>query len=88
MSGEPSPLSTVTPDALTALFTADPLTLSDADLMGLVQELRRRRNEFTASEAAKSLKPKAAKTKPDPASAPTAAAMDKPTKEFGLDDLL
>ncbi len=47
-----SPLLTASPEALTALFEADPLTLSDDAIMALILELRRRRNAFTAEEAA------------------------------------
>lgn len=82
-----SPLLAVDPDALSILFEADPLTLSDAQLTALVTELRRRRNEFTAQEAAKALKPKATRTKAQPQSPAAAAALDKPVTELSLDDL-
>ncbi len=82
-----SPLSTPSPDSISALFLADPLTLTDDALMALVIELRRRRNEFTAAEAAKALKPKAVRTKAIPQSPSAAAALDKPPSEISLEDL-
>lgn len=83
----PSPLLAVDPDALSILFESDPLTLSDAQLTALVTELRRRRNEFAAQEAAKALKPKATRTRAQPQSPASAAALDKPVTELSLDDL-
>lgn len=82
-----SPLLTADPEALTAIFSADPLTLSDAQLQSAVLELRRRRNAFMAEEAAKALKPKATKVKPQPQSSTSAALNDKPPSELSLDDL-
>ena len=82
-----SPLASVSADALTAMFEADPTTLTDAQLMTLVVELRRRRNAFTAEEAAKSLKPKATRAKAGPVDAASAASLDIPPSELSLDDL-
>lgn len=87
MSEPASPLSIPSPDALTALFEADPLTLTDSDISSLIIELRRRRNAFLADEAAKSLAPKKTRAKAETQSAPSAAAMDKPISEISLDDL-
>lgn len=83
----PSPLATVDADALSVLFEADPLTLTDAQFMALIVELRRRRNEFTAAEAAKALKPKSTRTRATPQSTAASAALDKPPSEVSLDDL-
>lgn len=80
-----SPLSATSPDALTALFLADPLTLSDADLMVLITEERRRRNVHASEEAAKALKPKSPRTKAT--SAPATPALSAPTGEISLSDL-
>lgn len=82
-----SPLLAVNADAISELFEADPLTLTDAQLMSLILELRRRRNEFASSEAAKSLAPKKSRTRAEPQSAVEAAALDKPITEVGLDDI-
>lgn len=84
---EPSPLSTVDAESLKYIFEADPLTLTDAQLEGLVIELRRRRNAFTAEEAAKASKGKSARTKAQPQPASASATLDKPTAEIDLDDL-
>ena len=83
-----SPLASASPDALDRLFLDDPMTHSDARLMDLVLELRRRRNAFTADEAVKQLSPK-----PKPERAPRqtsaqAAASDIPVADVDLDDLL
>lgn len=88
MDLEPSPLALVSPDALTALFESDPLTLTDPQLTSLVLELRRRRNAFTADEAAKAAKGKSARVKAEAQSAASAATSDKPITETSLDDLL
>ncbi len=88
MTDVPSPLLTASPDSITALFEADPLTLSGADLMRLILELRRRRNAFASEEAAKALKPKATRTKASPEAVTRAPILDKPITELGLDDLL
>lgn len=82
-----SPLDAVSPDALTALFEADPTTLDDSALTSLIRELRRRRDVFAADEAAKSLAPKAKRTPTATVPAPLAAALDKPVGELDLDDL-
>ena len=83
-----SPLLSVNNDALTALFEADPLTLTDADLMRLVSELRRRRSVFASEEAAKALAGKKTRgVKADPATPTTALTSDKPTSELSLDDI-
>ena len=82
-----SPLTTTDPNALTAMFEADPLTLSDAAYMALIIEMRRRRNVHLAEEAAKALKPKASRAKAEPTSAGLAAARDTPITEINLDDL-
>ena len=81
---DPSPLLSASPDSISALFEADPVSLSDADLSSLISELRRRRNVFTAEEAAQASKGKKAKP---PASPTTPLAADKPTGELDLEDL-
>lgn len=83
-----SPLSAPSPDSLTALFEADPLTLSDTDLDTLIGELRRRRSAFLAEEAAKALKPKRERASAQAQPASAAPSLDKPTGEISLDDLL
>lgn len=86
---ELTPLATVDHDSITAIFCADPTSLTDADLDKLVLELRRRRNEFIASEAAKAAKGKAADKKPKATvTAAEALVADKPTSELSLDDLI
>ncbi len=82
-----TPLASASPDSLTILFEADPLTLSDAQILAAVVELRRRRNVFTAEEAAKSLKPRAKRTVAEAQSPEAAAALNKPAGELSLDDL-
>lgn len=82
-----SPLLSTDPDSLTRLFEADPMSLSDADILTAITELRRRRNAFASEEASKSLKPKATRTKAESVSAPKAAALDKPVGEISLADL-
>lgn len=83
-----SPLSEVDPDTLRLIFESDPLTLTDAQLEGLIAELRRRRNAFTAEEAAKAAKGKSARVKSPAIPAQSAVTLDKPTAEVDLDDLL
>lgn len=80
-------LDTTSPDSISALFLADPGTLSDADHIKLILELRRRRNEFLSAEAAAQSKPKAARKAPALPAA-EAAALDKPLTETGLEDFL
>lgn len=82
-----SPLLTADPSALTALFEADPLTLSDSDIMALILELRRRRNAFAAEEAAASLKPKGTRAKAPSLTPAEAVKADTPIGEISLDDL-
>lgn len=82
-----SPLLDTDPDAITRAFEADPLTLTDNQLDALVSELRRRRNAFAASEAAKGLKKKDKEKAPPPPSVVTQAKLDKPAKELSIDDL-
>lgn len=79
-----SPLTIPSPDSISALFSTDPLTLTDANLTLLVREFRRRRSEFLAQEAAaaaKGKKAKVAKAAADP------AVLDKPLTEIDLSDL-
>jgi len=87
MTDTPSPLNIVDPDALTRLFEADPTSVSDAELVVLVTELRRRRNAFLAEEAAKSLAPKAKRTPPGVVPSSVAAVLDKPVSEIDLNDI-
>lgn len=87
MTVEPSPLLASSPDTLTALFEADPTTLTDASLTTLVRELRRRRDAFAAQEAADASKGKGSRTKPGTIPAAVAAALDKPVGEVSIDDL-
>lgn len=84
---EPSPLTASSPDTLTALFDADPTTLTDATLTILVRELRRRRDSFTAQEAADASKGKSRASRPGTIPAAVAAALDKPVGEVSIDDL-
>lgn len=80
-----TPILTIpSPDSLTALFLADPLTLTDAQLTVLVREFRRRRSEFHAQEAATAAKGKKAKPTKAPADP---ALLDKPLTEVNLSDL-
>lgn len=83
-----NPLATASPLSIDALFAADPLALTDPDFNRLILEVRRRRDEFAASEAAKAATPKAKRAKLVPASAPNAAALDKPPGELDLSDLM
>lgn len=80
-----SPLTTV---SIEDIFSSDPRELPQDQLISLVRELRRRRSEFLAKEAATQAKGKAAKTKPIPVPASTAAALDKPSGELDISDLL
>ncbi len=82
-----SPLLTASPEALTALFEADPLTLSDDAIMSLILELRRRRNASAADEAAASLKPKSTRAKAPSLTPAEALKADTPIGEISLDDL-
>lgn len=84
MSEPDSPLAIPSPDSLTALFLADPLTLTDAALTTLVREFRRRRSEFHSQEAATAAKGKKAKVAKAPADP---AILDKPLTEIDLSDL-
>jgi hypothetical protein len=87
-----SPLETVD---IEALFSAPPDSLSDADFRTLVREVRRRRSEFHAAEAAKAAAGKkankdvgpAVESKP-PKTAAAAAKMDIPIAELDLTKLL
>jgi len=91
VTDQPAPdslLLTTNPDAISALFQADPLTLSDSDLDALVLELRRRRSEFLSAEAAAQAKPKATRAKAPALPSPEAAQLDKPLSELSTDDLL
>lgn len=87
MDLEPSPLASVDADSLKHIFESDPLVLTDPQLEGLVVELRRRRNAFTAEEAVKASKGKSARTKAQPQPASASPTLDKPTAEIDLDDL-
>ncbi len=83
-----SPLLQADADSLTVLFESDPLTLTDAQTLTAITELRRRRNVFASEEAAKALAPKKTRTKAQPAAnASQAAQLDKPIGEVSLDDL-
>lgn len=83
-----SPLNEASPDSVTLLFEADPLTLDDASVLRAIHELRRRRSEFASAEAAKSLAPKKPRAKAPTLDAVNAAGADVPTAEVNLDDLL
>ena len=85
MTEAAGPLAEVDPDALSAVFAADPLTLSDQQVEALVTELRRRRNAFLAKEAAKASEPKAKRMKSATLSAEEAVKQDLPPDEFTLD---
>ena len=83
-----SPLASADADALTAMFTADPRDLTDAQLDQMIGELRRRRDAFLSAEAATAAKGKRARAeRPAPTTA-EAATLDKPAAETTLDDLL
>jgi len=85
MTDEPiTPLIIPSPDSLSALFLADPLTLDDTALTTLVREFRRRRSEFHSQEAATAAKGKKAKAAKTPASP---EVLDKPLTEIDLSDL-
>lgn len=75
-------------DSIALLFEADPTSLSDADLLTLIHELRRRRNVFLSEEAAASLKAKKTRATPEPSTPARAAALDKPASEIDLEDLV
>lgn len=83
-----SPLSSAL--SIEDIFSLPPSTISDADLTRLVSELRRRRSEFLAAEAAKAMAAKKPKSKIDPSvkASATAAKLDKPSGELSLDDLI
>lgn len=83
----PSPLAQADPNSLDLIFGPDPTTLSQADYLRLVHELRRRRTEFKAQEALAANKVPKARSKAQPVDQATAAVMDKPTTEITLDDL-
>ncbi len=83
----PSPLTTASPEALTAMFEADPCTLTDTQFHSLILTIRARRSTFLAEEATKALKPKSTRTRAEPQPASVAAANDKPISEVNLDDL-
>ena len=75
-------------DDIAAAFRADPFSeLSDDKIDAAVIELRRRRNAFLSTEAAKSLNKKDKKPKPEPVSSEAAAKMDKPAAETSIEDL-
>lgn len=60
-----SPLTEANPQSLDALFSADPLSLSDTDLSTIVEELRKQRLRWAAAEASGSTRaPRAAKAAP------------------------
>jgi len=82
-----TPLASADPDSLTAIFTSDPLTLTDDQLHRAIIELRRRRNAFLSEEAAKAAAGKAKRPKAQASSAEKAALIDKPPAELSLDDL-
>jgi hypothetical protein len=86
MSEAPSPLTVADPDSLTALFSSDPLTHTDAQLADLCRELRRRRSVFASEEAAKALSGKKARA-PKGTDPSASASLDKPTSELNLGDL-
>lgn len=86
-----TPLATVDIDAITALFDADPVTHTDADLNRLIGELRRRADVAAAERAKAEAEPKTKRPskKRGVAVSPEAAALaDKPIEELTLSDLL
>lgn len=86
MSEAQSPLTPADPDSLTALFSVDPLTHTEAQRRELYVELRRRRSVFASDEAAKALAGK--KTRAPKGTDPgDPAKLDKPAGELSLDDL-
>lgn len=85
MTTAAGPLAEVDPDALSAVFAADPLSLTDPQVENLVTELRRRRNAYLSKEAAKASEPKAKRAKSATLSAEEAVKQDLPPDEFILD---
>ena len=91
-----SPLASVTPDTLTALFEADPSTLPDNELDVLILDLRRRRLAFASEEAAKTAAGKKVKARPPtdgdgnrlPTTIADASLKDTPASEITLDLLM
>lgn len=82
-----SPLAEANPDSLTLLFEADPLVLSDAEVLRAILELRRRRSEFASAEAAKSLAPKRTRAIAPKLDTAQAILADAPISEVSFDDL-
>jgi hypothetical protein len=84
----PSPIAEVDPDSVTALFDRDPLTLDDASLDRLIDELRSRADSHKAAKAREDAAPKAERTRAVKTASPAAQALrDKPIAEVALDDL-
>ncbi len=90
MTDTPSPLLDTNPDFLAHIFapSTDPTTLDDASIARMVTEVRRRRSEFAAKEAAEQAAGKAKRAKSGVVPASVAAALDRPVSEIGLADLL
>jgi hypothetical protein len=75
--------------AVDELFTTDPVGLPDADFARLVSNIRARRNEIAAAEAAKAAAGKTKRAKEPTKPAAQAAIIDtKPTAKLSLDDLM
>lgn len=85
-----SPLLESNPDFLSYIFapSTDPTTLDDAAIARMTTEVRRRRSEFAAKEAAEQAAGKAKRAKAPPTSTQSAAALDRPVSEIGLADLM
>lgn len=83
------PLADANPDALTALFDANPMDLDDASFDHLIAEMRRRADIHASEEAKKAAAPKKPAPKTKPSTGTKAASMlDKPVGELSLGDLL
>lgn len=61
----PSPLSGTNPDSISELFARDPLEWTEADMVRMVEHLRKQRKDYEANPEAKAAKPKKASVKAD-----------------------
>lgn len=79
-----SPLTEADPQSLDALFSMDPLSLTDKDLAVIVRELRKQRERWAAAEAqGKTRAPKAASA-PAGAKTKVPASTIKSLADLGL----
>lgn len=73
---ETSPLSKANPNALAEFFSRDPLSLSDKDIVAMVEQLRQQRHLWLQTEAEKANKPKVARAKAGSKLPPSVANID------------